>query len=120
MNADLTPALAAAGGGTALMAGIWTYERRKDNAMRASRVRLSLRFPVGLEPQCAFSALDGLSGLPYTNELIAEIAASEGAIQHFLWVPRAAQLSIRSILTSVIGSVLITEVSSAPNEPVSR
>ena len=70
MNADLAPALVAAGGGmTALLAGVWAHERRADEAMRASRLRLSVRFPTGLDPLRAFAALDCFSGLPVGTEL---------------------------------------------------
>jgi hypothetical protein len=118
MNADLAPAVIAAGGGTALMVGIWTYERRRDAAMRASLVRLSLRFPVGLEPLRAFAALDSLSGLPYTNELIFEVAAREGSIEHFLWVPAAVRSSVQATVTGVIGSVRVREAAPSPSEAV--
>ena len=118
MNSDLIPAIAAAGGGSALITGIWGYERRRDEAMRASRVRLALRFPVGLEPLRAFAALDGLSGLPFTTELVAEVAASEGSIGHFLWVPRAVRSSAVSVLTGVIGSLRVSEAPLAQTEAV--
>jgi hypothetical protein len=101
------------------MAGIWTYERRRDAAMRASLVRLSLRFPIGLEPLRAFAALDALSGLPYTNELTFEVAAREGAIEHFLWVPAAARSSVQATMTGVIGSVRIAEAQPSPTDGVS-
>lgn len=117
MNGEILP-LAAAGGGSALLAGIWTYERRRDAAMRASLVRLSLRFPVGLEPLRAFAALDSLSGLPYTNELTFEVAAREGSIEHFLWVPAAVRTSVQGTLTGVIGSVRIREAQPSPSEAV--
>ena len=86
MSAELTPALIAAGGGSALMGGIYVHEHRRDAAMRASRVRLHLRFPVGVASDAAFAVLDGLAGLPHTSELIAEVAAAEGRIEHALWV----------------------------------
>jgi hypothetical protein len=118
MNSDLIPAFAAAGGGSALISGIWGYEHRRDGRMRMSRTRLALRFPIGLEPIRAFAALDGLSGLPYTTELIAEIAASEGAIEHYIWVPAAVRSSVRSILGGVVGSLRITEAPPSPSEAV--
>ena len=36
MSSALVPAFVAAGGGSALMAGIWRHEQRRDEAMRAS------------------------------------------------------------------------------------
>jgi hypothetical protein len=116
LNADLTPAFIAAGGGSALMAGIWAREYRQAKAMRASRVRLALRFPAGLEPLRAFAALDGLSGLPDRTELVAEVAASPGVVAHFLWVPAASRSSAESIMGGVIGSMRITEVSPPQDE----
>jgi hypothetical protein len=50
VNADIIPALTAAGGGSALISGIWVSESRQARAMRESRVRLGLRFPLHLEP----------------------------------------------------------------------
>ena len=64
MNSDLIPAVVAAGGGSVMVAGIWLHERRADEAMRASRVRLGLRFPAGLDPAATKAGLSGLSGLP--------------------------------------------------------
>jgi hypothetical protein len=116
LNADLTPAIVAAGGGSALMAGIWAHEYRQAKAMRASRVRVALRFPAGLEPLRAFAALDGLSGLPERTELVAEVAASPGVVEHFLWVPAASRSSAESIMGGVIGSMRITEVSPPQDE----
>jgi hypothetical protein len=116
VNTDLVPAVAAATGGSALLGGIWLREHRQGEAMRAGRVRLSLRFPTGLEPLRAFAALDGLSGLPYTTELVAEVVAGEGRIEHFLWVPAVARSSVESILTGVIPSLRVSEPSSTPAE----
>jgi len=113
--APLTPALVAAGGGSALMAGIWAHEYRRDQAMKQSRVRLELRFPAGLEPLRAYAALDGLCGLTYANELIAEVTAREGQIAHFLWVPRAVRSSVVSTMTGVIPSLRITDADAAPS-----
>jgi Type IV secretory system Conjugative DNA transfer len=109
VNGDLTPAVIAAGGGSALMAGVWWHEHRQIEAMRASRVRLGLRFPIGLEPSAALAALDGLAGLPSWAELTAEVVATQGAIGFFVWVPPAAQASVSATLTGVIPSLRITE-----------
>ncbi len=108
-NADLTPAIIAASGGGLLMAGIWTHERRADEAMRRSMVRLSVRFPVGLEPQAALAALDSFSGLPFGVEVVAELAACEGEVSHYLWVPSPVRSSVVSMLRGVIPSVRVTE-----------
>jgi len=109
VNGDLTPALIAAGAGTALLAGIWTYERHADETMRASMVRLGVRFPVGLDPQAAFAALDSFSGLPLGVEVVAELVARGDGIAHYLWVPAAVRASVESMLRGVIPSVRISE-----------
>lgn len=114
MNGDLTPAVVAAGGGSLMAAGVWWHERRQAEVMRGSRVRLGLRFPVGLEPGAALAALDGLSGLPHTAELVAEVAADEGSIGHALWVPASACSTVESVLSGVIPSLRITESKSLP------
>lgn len=116
MNGDLIPAVVAAGGGTTMVAGIWLHEHRRDESMRAERVRLSLRFPIGLEPPAAFAALDGLSGLSHSCELVAEVAASEGSIAHFLWVPESVRASVQSTMVGVIPSLRITHAPPVPGE----
>jgi hypothetical protein len=113
MNTDLIPALTAAGGGSALLGGILAYERRRDEAMRTSRIGLGLRFPARLEPVRALAALDGLSGLAYPNELICETTAAPGLTEHALWVPAAAAASATSTLAGVIPSLRIAEASGA-------
>ncbi len=115
MNGDLVPAISAATGGSALLGGILAYEHRRDQAMKASRVRLSLRFPARLEALRALAALDGLSGLPYTNELICETVARPGLTEHALWVPKATRASAISTLSGVVPSLRIGETT-----PVSR
>jgi hypothetical protein len=118
MNADLLPALMAAGGGSLLLAGIWTHEHRRDRAMRESRVRLALRFPIGTEPRQALATLDGLAGLPYTTELVAEVAAAEGEIAHALWVTGSLRSSVTATLTGVMPGLRLTEAPSLLVTPV--
>ena len=115
MNSDLVPAVVAGTSGATMLGGIWLHERRRDEAMRASRVRLSLRFPTGLEPIRAFAALDALSGLPLATELIAEVVATEDSIAHFLWVPASVRASACSTLTGIIPSLRITEAPLSPD-----
>jgi hypothetical protein len=116
VNSDLVPAVVAATGGSTMLGGIWLHEHRRDEAMRAGRVRLGLGFPIGLEPLRAFAALDGLSGLPHTQELVAEVVAGEGSIEHFLWVSPSVRSSVESILTGVIPSLRVSEIAPAPDE----
>ncbi len=102
-----------------MLAGIWAHEHRRDEAMRRSRVRLGLRFPIGLESSQALAALDGLAGLPHTSsELIAEVVAGEDSIAHFLWVPEPMRASVRSTMTGVIPSLRVTEASASPEGSV--
>ncbi|MGA7705763.1 MAG: hypothetical protein WB998_12805 [Solirubrobacteraceae bacterium] len=116
MNVDLTPALIAAGGGMSMIAGIATHEHLRDREMRASRVRLSARFPLALDSGVAVSALNALAGSPYTSELVIEVAARVGAITHAVWVPAADRSSVESVLTGVIGSLRITDAEASPND----
>ncbi len=117
MNDALIPALVAASSGSAMIATIHLWERKRDHAMRASMVPLSLRFPSGLEPSQALAALDGL-GLPHTTELIAEVAAREGSINHALWVPATIRDSVQSTLAGAISSLRIAEAAPRPDDAV--
>jgi hypothetical protein len=80
--------------------------------MRASRVRLGLRFPAGLESPAATSVLDNFSGLPLGTELVAELVAGENRIAHFLWVPAALRASVESMLRGAIPSLRTQAVES--------
>jgi hypothetical protein len=120
VNADLTPALIAAGGGSAMLAGIYLCERRRDERMRATRVGLSLRYPRDLDPAVAVAALNGLAGLPSTTEMVIEVAAREGAITHGLGMPAADRASVEAVLGGVIGSLRITEAPVPANDGVTR
>jgi hypothetical protein len=111
MNSDLIPALAAAGGGSLLIGGIWFHESRQAEAMRRSRVRLSLRFPAALDPLAAKATLAGLSGLPEANELLFEVAAGSDGIKHVLWVPAAVRASVVSVLTGAMPGLRVAETS---------
>ena len=118
MNADLTPALIAAGGGTALLAGIAAHEHVRDARMRASRVRLGLRYPRDLDAGVMVAALNGLAGAPHTSELVIEVCAREGSTSHGLWVPAANRSSVEAVLGGVIGSLRITEAPAPGNDGV--
>jgi hypothetical protein len=118
VNDALVPAMVAASGGSVMIAGIHLWERKRDDAMRASMVPLGLRFPAGLEPPQALAALDGLAGLSHTTELIAEVAAREGSITHAVWVPAAVCASVQSTLAGAITSLRITEAAPSPTDTV--
>jgi hypothetical protein len=111
MNGDLVPAIVAAGGGSALIGSIWAYEHQRDQAMRASRVRLALRFPGGLDPLKAKAVLHTLSGLPSEIELLFETSADGEGIKFFVWVPASVRASVGSVLVSAMPGL---RVSAAP------
>ncbi len=100
-----------------MITGIWLHEHRQAEAMRRSRVRLGLRFPIGLEPSQALAALDALAGLPpHTSELVAEVVAGEDSIAHFLWVPESVRASVQSTMTGVIPSLRVTDAAVSPDD----
>jgi hypothetical protein len=113
MNADLAPAVAAAGGGSLLMAGIWTYEHRREQAMRSSRERHGLTFPP-LDPPDGEAMLKALSGLGWENELILEMAADRRGVRHALWVPAAVWSSVRASLTGLLPDLRVAEQQPVP------
>jgi hypothetical protein len=119
LNADLTPALIAAGGGSAMLAGIWLHERRRDEVMRGSRVRCSLRFPVALDAAAATVALSTLAGLSERMELVFEVALSADGVAHALLVPETVRASVVSGLAGAIPSLRVLEAS-APEQAPSR
>jgi hypothetical protein len=112
LNGEL-PLIAVAGTGSAMLAGIHIYERRAEAAMRASRVRLALTFPSGVDPLQAKAALAGVAGLPDRFECIFEVAATGDGIKHFLLVPAAVRESVVATLTGAMPG-LRTEDTAAP------
>ncbi len=110
MNGELVPALVAAGGGSGLITAIWAHEHGEAERMRASRVRLSVRYPIGLEAAQVAAVWEGLAGLPFTSELVAEVVASEHSITHHVLVPERAAQSVRAMFVGAVLSVRLTEV----------
>jgi Type IV secretion-system coupling protein DNA-binding domain len=102
VNDALLPGLVAAGGGSALAAGIYVREARAEAAMRASRVRLALTFPTGVGVLQARAALSGMAGLSPRVEWVFEVAASEGGIHHYLLVPAEVRHTVVSMLTGAL------------------
>jgi Type IV secretion-system coupling protein DNA-binding domain len=117
VSSALLPALIAAGSGSLMLGGIWLHEQRVAEAGRRDRVRLATRFPVGFDAAQAAAGLDGLAGLPYTTELVAEVVATEGAIKHSLLVPQAARESVRSTLVGAVPAIRVTEAPALPSQP---
>lgn len=102
MNGALIPAVVAAGGGTALAGTIYLHEHRQIEAMRASRERLAVRFPAGVDERAAKTALSQLSGLPGHIELVAETVATAEGVTHGLSVPRSVKGSVTSTLSATL------------------
>ncbi len=99
-----------------LLGGIAGFEYRQAEKMRASRIALATRYPVGLEPAQVAAVWNGLAGLPYTTELVAEVVATENSITHRLLVPQAARESVRAALVGAVPSVRITDAPPGPSE----
>lgn len=105
MSSELVPAAIALGGGAALASGIYLHERRLEDAMRASRQSLGLRFPMALRPDSAEAAVAALAGLAESSELIFEITASETGVAHGLQVPVSVRRTTLAALTGAIPSL---------------
>lgn len=111
MNSDLVPAVVAAGGGSAMLAGIWAHEYRRDAAMRASMVRLAARFPLGADPASAKVALSGIAGSSRSMECVFEVAMTSEGLAHAVLVPAAARDSVTSMLRAALPGLRLTKES---------
>jgi len=118
VSGAIIPALVAAGGGSVLLGGIYAHEHRRDEAMRASRVRLGLRFPAALEPLRAVAALDGLSGLPHSSEIVFEVAASETGTRHAFLFPDRDRSAAVSALSGAIPSLRLVDTEAPKDRSV--
>lgn len=105
------PLIAVGGSGSAMLAGIHLRERRAEDAMRSSRVRLALTFPAGVDPLHAKAALSAIAGLGRNQECVFSVEATSSVIRHFLIVPAAAR---RSVTASLIGLMPGLQVREAP------
>lgn len=110
MNGEALPALIAAGGGAALIAGIAAHEHRREVAMKASRLTYSLTFPVTSEPTSALAALRSLTGIGAAQELVAEVVASEDGIRHLLHLPEAVAGSVTDQLSAALPGIRLDAV----------
>jgi hypothetical protein len=117
VSGALVPAMVAASGGASMLAGIAAFEHRQTERMRASRVRLTTRYPAGLAAAQVVAIWNGVAGLPSTAEVVIELTATEGSITHSLWVPRAAQESVRAALVGAVPSMRITDAPPSPGDP---
>ncbi len=116
MNTELLSLAGVGAGGLSLLAGIAGFEASQTASMRASRVRLSTRYPVGLEAAQVAAIWNGLAGLPYTTELVAEVVATEGRTTHSLLVPEAVRESVRAALTGAVPSMRVTDADAGPSQ----
>jgi hypothetical protein len=107
MSGDTLPALVAAGGGAALLGGIALHERRRDQAMKASRMSHVLTFPVTTEPAAALAALKSLSGIGEGQELVAEVVATADGIHHLLHLPEAVARSVIDQLSAALPGIRV-------------
>jgi hypothetical protein len=110
MNGDLVPAVVAAGGGSAMLAGVYLHEHRQVEAMRRSRVRLALVYPL-IDPAQGKAVLHALSGLADV-ELIFEVVADSDGIRHAMWVPATSQASVTATLTGLLPGLRVSEAPS--------
>jgi hypothetical protein len=117
VNAELLSLVAVGGSGSGLLAGIAAREHAQTERMRASRVRLATRYPANLEAAQVAAVWNGLAGLPYTTELVAETIATEGSITHSLLAPEAARESVRASLVGSVPSIRISEIDHSLSQP---
>jgi hypothetical protein len=116
VNSELLSLVGVGGTGAAMLAGIAAHEHAQTERMRASRVKLTTRYPANLEAAQVAAIWDGLAGLPFRFELVAETVATEGSITHSLWVPSAARESLRAALVGAVPSIRITKAPPTPSE----
>jgi hypothetical protein len=116
VNTELLSLAAVGGGGSAMLVGIATREHVQAERMRASRVRLSTRYPLDLEAAQVVAIWNGLAGLPRTTELVTEVVATEGKITHSLLVPEAMSESVRAALTGAVPSLRVAEADACPSQ----
>lgn len=115
----MVPAIAAASVGGGMLATIVVRERRLESEMRRSRVRLSLMFPVSLDPDAAMLALGALAGVSERMELVWEVAVTARGVTHAVLVPQAVRSSVVSGLTAAIPALRVAEASE-PKSGTSR
>lgn len=110
MSDIIIPGLVAVAGG-ALGGGVLLHESREQAAMRASRTRLRITFPAGVDPQQARAALAGIAGTDYRLEYIFEVEATVEGIRHYLRIPEAARASVVSTLAGAMPGLRASEAS---------
>jgi hypothetical protein len=96
-----------------MLGAIWAHEHRREEAMRASRVRLALRFPLGADPIAAKVALSGIAGISDWTECVFEVAMTAEGVRHCVLIPAAVRESVASVLRAGLPGLRLT-VASAP------
>lgn len=107
MNSELPTLLAIGGAGSAMLGGMYVREHKQTEAMRASRVRSALRFPLvdPVKGKAALHALSGHSGA----EFIAELVADGDGVRHAMWIPAAVQASATASLTGLLPGLRVSD-----------
>lgn len=111
MNGEL-PLIAVGGSGAAMLAGIHLRERRAAEVMRASRIRLALTFPAGVDPAQAEAAFSAIAGSDYAQECVFSVEASAEAIRHVIVMPAAIRHTVVSALTGAMPGLRVAETPS--------
>lgn len=114
MSGELVPALVAAGGGSALLGGIAWHEYSRERSMRASRRSFQLRFPEGIHPKEAVTALGGLAGMRRDCEVVFEVEADASGIRHLIHIPETQTDSVASYLASGMSGARLDELQKEP------
>jgi hypothetical protein len=79
--------------------------------MRASMVRLALRFPLGADPASAKIALSGIAGISESVECVFEVAMTSEGVRHYVLVPAAVRESVASVLRAALPGLRLTKAS---------
>jgi len=117
-SGELLPAFVAAGGGGALLASIAVHERRREAAMRNSRLSYSVIFPLGVSDHAALAALGSLTGLGNRFEIVAEVVADERGIRHLLHLPEQVAASAIDHLAAAMPGIRCDDTLARPTGPV--
>jgi hypothetical protein len=113
MNGDLLPAVIAAGGG-AVLGAIHLHEQKQTAAMRASRLRLGVRFPADLAADGPLAVLRAIGGLDYRQEVVLEVHARPGVVGHVIAVPAVCRSAVENALAASLPGVRLEEAEPLP------
>ncbi len=111
MNGELPTLVTAGGIGSAMIAGLWWDEARRNRLMRASQVRLAARFPLGAGAAAATVALGGIAGVSGSVECVFEVAMTSDGVRHCVLVPAAVRESVASVLRAALPGLRLAKAS---------